>query len=230
MYFQNWGDVIVYSLQQSWQSVANFIPVFIGAVVVFLIGWIVAVALGKVVEQVIRALKVDQLLSRLDFEKTLDRAGMHLNSGAFIGGLVRWFLIVVFMLAAVNILGDRFSPVSAFLVAVLTYIPNVLVAAVILVIAALVADTLEQVVRGSVAAAGFRGSFAGVVTRWAIWIFAIIAAMQQLGVATLLLQTLLTGLVAMLAIAFGLAFGLGGKDVAASFLERMKRDMSDHHV
>ncbi len=230
MYFQNWGDVIVYSLQQSWQSVANFIPVFIGAVVVFLIGWIVAVALGKVVEQVIRALKVDQLLSRLDFEKTLDRAGMHLNSGAFIGGLVRWFLIVVFMLAAVNILGDRFSPVSAFLVAVLTYIPNVLVAAVILVIAALVADTLEQVVRGSVAAAGFRGSFAGVVTRWAIWIFAIIAAMQQLGVATLLLQTLLTGLVAMLAIAFGLAFGLGGKDVAASFLDRMKRDMSDHHM
>lgn len=230
MYFQNWGDVIVYSLQQSWQSVVSFIPVFVGAIVVFLIGWVVAVALGKVVEQVIRALKIDQLLSRLDFEKTLERAGMRLNSGAFIGGLVRWFLIVVFLLASVNILGDRFSPVSAFLVAVLTYIPNVLVAAVILVMAALVADTLERIVRGSVAAAGFRGSFAGVVTRWSIWIFAVVAALQQLGVATLLLQTLLTGLVAMLAIAFGLAFGLGGKDAAASFLERMRRDISDHRM
>jgi len=89
------------------------------------------------------------------------------------------------------------------------------------------AETAERTARASVEAAGLKGALVGVVTRWAIWIFAIIAALYQLGVATLLLQTLLTGLVAMLAIAGGLAFGLGGKDLAGDFLGRVRREISD---
>ena len=154
MILQTWGDVIVASLQQVWTSVANFVPLLIGAVVVFIIGWIVAVSLGKLVEQVVRALKVDSLLSKLDFERTVERAGWKLNSGAFIGSLVKWFLNIVFLLAAVNILG--LSEVSDFLRDVLLYIPNVVVAALILIIAALVANTVEHLVRGSVEAAGYR--------------------------------------------------------------------------
>src|SRR3989344_9360626 len=138
-YYETWGDTIVASLQQVWTSVANFVPFLVGAVVVFIIGWIVAVSLGKLVEQVVRALKVDSLLSKLDFERTVERAGWKLNSGAFIGSLVKWFLNIVFLLAAVNILG--LSEVSDFLRDVLLYIPNVVVAALILIIAALVANT-----------------------------------------------------------------------------------------
>lgn len=213
------------SLQQVWASVAYFVPLLVGAVVVFLIGWIVAVSLGKLVEQVVRALKVDSLLAKLEVQHAVERAGMHLNSGAFLGSLVKWFLIVVFLLASVNILGDRFRPVSDFLVQVLTYIPNVLVAALMLIIAALVAATVERVVRGSVEAAGYNGALVAVVARWAIWIFAFVAALQQLGIATALLQTVVTGLVAALAIAFGLSFGLGGKDAAAGFLERVRGEL-----
>src|SRR3989344_3655551 len=224
-YYETWGDVIVVSLQQVWASVAYFVPLLVGAVVIFIIGWIVAVSLGKLVEQVVRALKVDNLLSKLEVEHAVERAGMKLNSGAFLGALVKWFLIIAFLLASVNILGDRFRPVSDFLVAVLTYIPNVLVAALILIIAALVSVTVERLVRGSVEAAGYNGALVSVVTRWAIWIFAFVAALQQLGIATALLQTVVTGLVAALAIAFGLAFGLGGKDAAMSFLERVKGEL-----
>ncbi len=214
------------SLQDAWAGVVGFVPLLIGAVIVFIIGWIVSIAVGKLVEQVIRALKVDQLLAKLDFEKALERAGMRLNSGAFIGGLVKWFLIIVFMLAAVNILGERFQPISDFLVSVLQYLPNVIVSALILVIAALVADTVEGIVRGSVGALGMKVAPAAVLTRWAIWIFAVIAALLQLGVAAVLLQTVVTGVVAMAALAFGLAFGLGGKEAAADIISKMRRDIS----
>jgi len=223
MVLQTWGDVIIASLQQVWASVANFVPFLLGALLVFVIGWIIAVALGKLVEQVVRALRVDSLLAKLDFEKTLERGGWRLNSGAFVGGLVRWFLIIVFLLASVNIIG--LSQVSDFLTQVLLYLPNVVVAALILIIAALVAEAVERLARGSVEAAGFRGSLIGVVARWAIWLFAFVAALQQLGVATALLQTVVTGLVAALAIAFGLSFGLGGKDAAASFIERVRGEL-----
>ncbi len=225
MVLQTWGDVIVASLQQAWGAVAGFMPLFIGAVIVFIIGWIVAVALGTLVEQVVRALRVDALLQRLELEKALERAGVRLNSGAFIGALVRWFIIIVFLLAAVNILG--LSQVSDFLRQVLLYIPNVVVAALILVVALKVAEVVERASRSSVEAAGLRGSAViGVMARWAIWIFALVAALLQLGIATVLIQTLITGLVAMLALAFGLAFGLGGRDAAASFIDRMKREVS----
>ena len=223
MVLQTWGDVIVASLQQVWASVANFVPLLIGAVVVFIIGWIIAVSLGKLVEQLVRALKVDSFLSKLDMERTVEKAGWKLNSGGFLGGLVKWFLIVVFLLAAANILG--LTQVSDFLRDVLLYIPNVVVAALILIIAALVSVTVERLVRGSVEAAGYRGALVAVVARWAIWVFAFVAALLQLGIATALLQTVVTGLVAALAIAFGLSFGLGGKDAAAAFIEKMRGEL-----
>lgn len=223
MVLQTWGDVIVSSLQQVWASVANFVPLLIGAIIVFLIGWIVAVAVGKVVEQIVKALRVDSLLKQLEVDRFLQRGGWRLNAGAFVGALVKWFLIIVFLLAAVNILG--LVQVSSFLRDVVLYLPNVIVAAFILIIAAMVSNVVERAVRGTVDAAGYRGSFVGVMVRWAIWVFAIIAALFQLGIATTLLQTLVTGFVAVLVLGFGLAFGLGGRDVAASFLDKVRADL-----
>lgn len=223
MVLQAWGDAIVASLQQVFTSVAAFVPLLIGAVVVFIIGWIIALALGKVVEQIIRALRVDTLLQRLDFEKTLEKAGWRLNSGAFVGGLVKWFLIVAFLLAAANILG--LQDVSNFLRDVLLYIPNVVVAALILIIAALVANVAENVVRGSVEAAGYKGALVGVVARYSIWVFAFVAALLQLGIAVSLVQTIVTGLVGAVALGLGLSFGLGGKDAAAEFIAKVRGEL-----
>ncbi len=223
MILQTWGDVIFVSLQEVWTSVISFLPVFISAIIIFLIGLVVAVALGKVVEQIVRALRVDYLLKQFEVEKTFQRAGWKLDSGMFVGGLVRWFLVVVFLLAATNILG--LTQVSDFLRDVLLYIPNVVVAALILVIAALVSDVVERMVRGSVEAAGYRGAMVALMARWAIWVFAFLAVLFQLGVAAALVQTLVTGLVAAIALAIGLSFGLGGKDSAAGFLDRMRNEL-----
>lgn len=218
-----WGDLIVDSLQEVWTVVATFLPLLVGAIIVFIIGWIVAVALGKLVEQIVRALRVDMLLSKLDVEQALERAGWKLNSGAFVGGLVKWFFVVVALLVAVNVLG--LGEVSDFLRDVLMYIPNVIVAALILIIAALVADFTERLVRGSVEAAGYKGSLVGVVSRWSIWIFAIFAVLLQLRIAEVIVQTLITGLVYGVALAFAIAFGVGGKEAAADVLHRVKEEL-----
>lgn len=223
MILQTWGDVIVVSLQEVWASVAGFTPLLIGSVLVFVIGWVVASAVGTVIEQAVRALRIDALLHKMDIGRAVERAGWKLNVGAFVGWLVKWALVVAFLLAAVNILG--LGAVSEFLREVLLYIPNVVVASIILVIAALVADVVERVVRGGVEAAGYRGSLVGIVARWSIWIFAFLVVLPQLGIATALIQTIVTGFVAALAIAFGLAFGLGGKDTASSILERVRSEL-----
>jgi hypothetical protein len=218
-----WGDLIVESIREVWSIVATFLPLLVGAIIVFIIGWIVAVALGKLVEQIVRALRIDQLLVKLEVEKAIERAGWKVNSGAFVGGLVKWFFIVVSLLVAVNVLG--LSEVSDFLRDVLIYIPNVIVAAIILIIAAIVADFVERVVRGSVEAAGYRGSLVGVVARWSIWVFAIFAVLLQLRIAVGIVQTLITGLVYGVALAFAIAFGWGGRDAAADILHKVKEEL-----
>ncbi|OHA11669.1 MAG: hypothetical protein A3H71_02765 [Candidatus Sungbacteria bacterium RIFCSPLOWO2_02_FULL_48_13b] len=224
-YLPSLGDSILGSLTNVWWSIIQFLPVFLGALIVFIVGWAVAVSLGRLVEHVIKALRVDGVLEQLEFHKVLDRAGVKLNSGAFLGGLVRWFLIIVFLLASLDIL--HLTQVSEFLREVLAFLPQVIVAALILLIAAMVAETVERTAKASIEAAGMKSGVVTVVIRWAIWTFAVIAALYQLNVATMLLQTLLTGLVAMLAIAGGLAFGLGGKEVAAEILGKVKREISN---
>lgn len=227
MLVQTWTEVLALSFRELWGGVLAFVPQLVVALVVFIIGWIIAVALGKVVEQIIKAIKVDMALRSLGVEEAVSRAGMKLDSGAFIGGLVRWFFILVFLFAAIDVLG--LTQVTEFLRSVvLTYIPQVIVAALILVAAALLAEVTENVVEGSARAARLPSAgFLGGIAKWAIWIFALLAALYQLGIAGPLVQTLFTAFVAMLALAGGLAFGLGGKDMAARYLERLREDISN---
>lgn len=222
MVLQEWGRLIVFSLQQGVTSVANFLPQLIGAIVIFGFGWLIAAVLGQFVASMVRALKIDALLTRLEINKAIERAGWKLDSGALVGGLVKWFLIVVFLLAASNIL--NLTQVSDFLRDVLVYLPNVIVAALILIIAAFVADAVERILRGSARMIGAQGALAGAVARWAIWIFAIVAVLLQLGIAVTLVQTLITGLVAAIAIAGGIAFGLGGRDAAGELIRKVQND------
>lgn len=159
----------------------------------------------------------------------LHKGGFTLNSGAFIGGLVRWFLVIVFLVASLDILG--LAQVNEFLKnVVLSYLPNVIVATLILVVAAFIANAMQKLVVGSAKAAGAPSThFLGGLTKWSIWIFAILAALYQLGIAGAFSQTLFTGFVAMVAIAGGLAFGLGGRDAASRYIEKLRKDIGEHH-
>ncbi|MDO8591102.1 MAG: hypothetical protein Q7R65_03960 [bacterium] len=219
--------VILGSFQGLWIGVITFLPRLLLAVIVFLLGWIVADVLGRLATQIISVLKVDQVLERTGIEEPLKRANIKLNSGAFIGGLIRWFFLVVFLVAVIDILG--LTQVNAFLRdVVLRYIPQVIVAALILMVAVVVAESLQKIVVSSAKAARISSaSILGGLVKWSIWVFAIFASLYQLGIAQDLIKTLITGFVAMLALAGGLAFGLGGKDAAAGLIQKMRKDISN---
>src|SRR3989344_4904826 len=165
---QTWGEVLIASFYELWLGVVAFAPRLIGAIIVFVIGWGIALALGKVVSQIIRSLKIDQALKSIGVEEPIERAGIKLDVGAFIGGLVKWFFIIVFLAATVEVLG--LTQVTDFLKDdVLSYLPHVFVAALILVVAALIADAVAKLVTGSAKAANLPSSgFLGGVCKWAI--------------------------------------------------------------
>ena len=214
------------SFSELFNSVFIVVPQLIVAIVVFLVGWVLAMVIGKLVASVIDKVKIDEALRGVGVEDALAKGGVRLNVGAFIGGLVKWFIIIAFAITALNVF--QLTAVTDFLGAVATYIPNVIVAAIILVVSALVAGALERVVRASASATSMPSApLLGGVTKWAVWVFGFLAAMNQLQIGVEVLNILLTGVVAMLAVAGGLAFGLGGKDQAGRFLDRLKRDITE---
>lgn len=224
MIVQSWTETFVSSLQNLWVEFVAFLPFILGAFVVFVLGWVVAVVLGRAVVKLAQLAKVDMFFDRLGVMQHVRKAGLQWEVSTFLGGLVRWFFIIVTFLATVDLLG--LEQLSSYIQDILLYVPNIVVAALILLVAAVLANFLEGVVKASMRATEVGpANFVGVVVRWSIWGFAVLAALSQLRVATSLVQILFMGFVAMLAIAGGLAFGLGGKDVARDVLDKVKKDI-----
>lgn len=222
MVFTTWADVLNQSFQSLFYGLVAFIPNLVVAIVIFIIGWLIGVGLGRVVKQIIDAIKVDQALKAAGVDRIVERAGFSLSSGAFLGTLVKWFFIVVFLVAALGVL--HLDAVNVFLsTVVLGYLPQVIVAVLILLVAAVLASAAERVVAGAARAADLAAAnLIGSVARWAIWVFAILAALAQLQVASAFVQTLFTGVVIAVSLAVGLSFGLGGQQAASRWLEHMR--------
>lgn len=226
MFIQSWGEAFNGSLMGLWAGFINFVPSLLGAIILFIIGWVVGSVIGKAIAQVLNALKLDKLFESAGASDLMNRAGLKLNVGGFIGGVVKWFIIVVFLMASLEILG--LTQVNDFLrEAVLFYLPKVIIAALVLIIATVISDTMRKLVKASAQAANVRSAnMLGSVARYAIWIFAFIIALSELGIASSFMQILFTGLVGALAIAGGLAFGLGGKDAASRAVDKFTNNMS----
>jgi len=218
----DWYEVTLEALKDLWQGFLAFIPNLIGAIIIFIIGWFIALGIGKLVTEILSRLKFNQIFETGAWRKALEKAELKVNAAEFIGAIVKWILIIVFLMAAVEILG--LAQFAGFLNSVLGYLDNVVVAALIFVVAVVVADILAKVMVATVEGARFEYShLAGEIIRWSIWIFAILAILHQLGIAPPLIETLFTGLVAILVISVGIAFGLGGKDMAAEILGTIRK-------
>lgn len=229
MILANWGQVLTLSFQNLWFGIVSFVPNLIIALIIVILGWLIGALFGRAIWQVFRSLRVDEALRRAGFESFLRRGGINLDSGAFIGGLVKWFVILVFLIAAFNVLG--LTQVNMFLQqVVIAYLPRVIVAALILLVGGVIGDVVDRVVVTAAKTAEIRSAhFAGSIAKWAVWIFAILVALSQLGIAAAFSQTLFTGIVIAISLALGLSFGLGGQEAAARFIERVRGEMSDKH-
>jgi len=223
---QTWGEAITASLVGLWQTFMSIVPSLVGALIVFVAGWIIAAALGKVVEKLIKALKVDQALHKIGWGRSLSDLGISTDIASLLGGLVQWFLVLVFLMAATDILQLR--EVTAFLNSIVLYIPNVVVSVIILTVVVLVGNFVYNVMKGSTKAAGvMSATMLATISKWAIIVFGILAALLQLGIASSLVSTIFIGIVAMLSLAGGLAFGLGGKEEAAMILRKLREEISE---
>jgi len=219
MIVTNWFDTTVMALKNLWQGFINFIPNLVGAIIVFLIGWLIAVALAKLVAEILKRIKFNRIFERGGWKTALEKSEIKVDASAFIGAVIKWVLLIVFLAAAVEILG--FNQLTLFLTQqVLPFLPNVVVAAFIFVVAVVIADILEKVVRAAVEGAkvGY-GQMVGAIVRWSIWVFAVIAILYQLGIGRVFMADLFRGIVAIIVLAIGLSFGLGGREVAADILQ-----------
>ena len=214
------------AFESLWLKVAGFVPNFIAAIVVFFVGWLLAILAGKIIWHIVQFIQLDRGLESVGFKKIWERSGYKLDTGKFFYELVKWFVIVGFLTIATEILG--LDKVTEFLGSVLSYLPNVAVAAFILIIGILVANFAEHAVRSSLKVAELHSAnFLGSVTRWAILVFALLAALDRLEVLNYLFPTAIIALFAALALAFGLAFGLGGRDHADEWLTNWKKHIKD---
>lgn len=205
-------------------KVVSFLPNFIIGIIILLVGWLFGLILGRATVHVFDIFRIDGLFGKLGFNHLSKKTGHNVSVGAFFGELVKWTVIVAFSLAAANIFGLFY--ISSFLVSVLNYLPSVFIAGFVLIIANIFANLAEKAIDGSARAAGLNASFAGTIAKYAIMLTGILAALNQLGIMASFANALFIGIVAALALAFGLAFGLGGKDVAGRALEKMERDFT----
>lgn len=222
---EGWGQAVASSLVDLWSRFINFIPTLIGALLVFLIGLAIAAALGKLTQKLIKALRVDRATDKLNFVEKLKQQGAMTSPSVILGKFVEWFLILVFLMAATEILG--LEQVTDFLNSILLYIPNLVVATIILTIAFLLGNFIYSIVRSSTRAAGvINANLLASIIKWAVIVFGLLAALIQLGIATSLVNTIFIGIVASISIATGLAFGLGGREEAALILKRLREHMT----
>ena len=220
-----WGDVFNASLQNLWWGLIQFAPKFIVAIVLFIVGWVLGNIIAKALEQVFSALKVDKLFVSVGADNLFRKAGMNLDTGYFIGQVVKWFVVVVFLLPSLNLVG--LNEVTFFLQEdVLGFLPRVIVAALVLVIAAVISEGISGAVTATAKTMNLRSAnLFGAVTKYAVWVFAFIIALGKLGLGDYM-SILFSGIIGMIALACALAFGLGAKDHASRFISKLGEEMS----
>jgi MFS family permease len=211
------GTAVITGFAAAIAAFMTALPSVLGALLLLIIGWVVAGFIGGLLARFLRTIRVDDLAERSGIAGFLRRARVNADAAGVIGGLVKWYVRLVFLLLAANAVG--LTAVSGIVNQVLAFIPNLLVAIVILGVFSWLATTAKNLVTGAVESAGMPNANAlGTITFVAVLAFGIIAAANQIGVAATLINTLFIGVVGALALAFGLAFGLGGREEAARML------------
>lgn len=216
--FQVWQEAILLSWNQVWSSFLSFLPSFVGAVVIFVLGILVASWGRRLIEEILKVLKLEDLSRSSGLAEYLKKAEINSTATQLLGAVVKWLLLLVFFIAAAEILG--LAIVSTTLTSLLGYVPNVFAAALILGAGAFIANLADGLVRGAFATVDHQAARpVGKLARWVVILVAFFAAVDQLKIAPALVETFFQGLTWTLVLVIGLSVGLGGKDIVARVLD-----------
>jgi small-conductance mechanosensitive channel len=215
---------VITSFQAALALLFEFVPRLVGFLVIVLIGWLVSSAIARGVTFLLRKVGFDRVGDRIGLTRVLAQSNIKTDAADVLGKLVYWFLFLIFLVPAVNALG--LTAVSDLLGRVVGYLPNVFVAILILFLGTLAATLVADIVRGAAASTriGSPNLFSN-LARYAILGFVVLVALEQLGIATSLLNILFTAIVGSAALAAALAFGLGGQDAARRYLARTESSL-----
>lgn len=226
MMLYDWYSVTVNALLNLWQGFLLFMPNLFGAAVIFLLGLLISALFGKWSAKLLEKLRFNRLFERESWRDAFNKANVRIKASEFVGQLFRWILTLVFLSASIEVLG--LYQFASFLTGILAYLSNVVIAALIFVVTVVVVDIVVKLIVTTGEGAKFsRSKVAGEMARWSIWVFAVMAIIHQLGVATRLVEILFTGIVMLVVIAGGLAFGLAGKEAASDVIRSIKERMRD---
>jgi Conserved TM helix len=214
---QDMGQAMMSSLASALGVFMGVIPKLFAFAVILIIGWLIAAAVAGVVAGVLRGLRFNDLAQRSGFSASVQNTGARTDASGFIANIARWFIRLITLIVAFDALG--LPAVSQVLQQMLLWLPNAAVALAILVIGGLAAGWLAGLVRGATASAELGNpDVLANITRGVVLAFTVLVAVNQLGVATDLVQTLFMGVVGALTLALGLAFGLGGRETAGEIV------------
>ena len=207
-----------------WRNLTEISPPIFWAGLVLFVGIFVAKWLGRISVAFLNQIRLNQVLKRVGLEEALSKIDTRLNAPKFFGELVKWFFIIVFLMVSFEILG--LTQFSQFLEKVIGYFPNIFISTLIFLVAVFLSDFSQKIVVGTLEKEKITYSrFLGKAIRWSIWLFAILAILYQLQITPSLILAILIGMVATISIALGIAFGLGGKDLAAKILKELEEKL-----
>jgi small-conductance mechanosensitive channel len=211
---RDWGEALMMSMTQALALFLAAIPKVLAFLVIVIIGWLVAALFARGVEALLRRMRFNEMAQRSGFGGFVANTGVETDSARFMGLIAKWFIRLIALVVAFDALG--LPAVSDVLRQLLLWLPNLVVALAVLVIGGVAANALAGLVRGATAKADLgKPDLLANVARVAVWAFAIVVAVNQIGIARELVNTLFMATVGAVALATGLAFGLGGKETAA---------------
>ncbi|MBD3359385.1 MAG: hypothetical protein GF365_01600 [Candidatus Buchananbacteria bacterium] len=226
MFLRSVGQTILDSLAILWVKLVDYLPNLVAAVIILIIGIFIAKAIAKLVKTVIEALRLDPLIRKINIIQKIEDTGTKVVLSEILAWLIKWFLYIVLLIAISEIL--KLGQFTVFLKEIALYLPNVIIAVLILVVGLVLGDFVDKLIVSVLKSTRAKlAPLMGTIAKWSIFIFALLAALLQLGVAVTLIQTLFTAIVVTIALAAGLAFGLGGRDAARETIEKFKENIKE---
>lgn len=219
--FRGWSQTVLDALTNSLTQFLEFLPKLVGAILIFVIGLLIASLVKAAVMRLLSLAQIEPFAERVGLSKVLRGLNTEISTQEILGEIIRWAIILVFLVPASEVLG--LPQLSRLINGLVDYIPNVVVAVIILMVGAVLADILGELVGGASSALGAStANVLAVVSKYTVIIFSVMIALSELRIATDIINTIVMGVVGMIALAGGLAFGLGGRDIAADILGSIK--------
>ena len=217
-----WENLIADPVRQMLARILGYLPILLGALVILIVGWIVARAIRRILDWLLKTIRFDALADKAGISAILRKGDLKISAREVVSSLVYWLIMIMVLVMTVDALG--LPKASDVLASLFAYVPKVIAALLVLVVAMFLASFVSGIVRTAAGNANLPKPeiFAG-ISRWAIIIFAVTISLEQLGIAPLLVTATFNIILGGVCLALALAFGLGGKDAAAKYLEELRK-------